>query len=320
MLSMRIEPYLDQAEDVFHENFRPTTWFENCIFLSQQPGADSYDYKYWMAARSMVADPKMAKRSVNSLLAEAYLSKKLGWKVEFLTGSLGVYPILELAEVAKKVAEAYGEKIWMNYGALSRSEMDVMRPFIKGIYGSVDTINPDVHRRVSKDKPMDDILRMFNDSHGFEKGISIGIGLGEKIEDIQLLYRFIENNKIDRITFYPVDPIDNSKFKGPDSTYYAMWIAQTRIRFPKLHINAGISVDRVAEVGLLLRAGANAISKFPAIDMFNSEQAKSIEEEAKSAGRKFSGTLTDVEKLDISTDDDYKDKLNRFIEVMRKSK
>ena len=69
-----VEPYLNQAEEVYNENFKPETWFESCIFLSEYPGTNDYDYNYWMAARELVADPKMAKRSVNSLLAEAYLA------------------------------------------------------------------------------------------------------------------------------------------------------------------------------------------------------------------------------------------------------
>lgn len=310
-----VEPYLRQAEEVYNENFKPETWFENCIFLSEYPGTSDYEYNYWMAAREMVADPKMAKRSINSLLAEAYLSKQLGWNIEFLTGSLGVYSILELAEVSKKIAEVYGEKVWLNYGALSRSQLEVIRSCVKGVYGSVDTINPDIHKRTSKEKPLEPIIRMFDDAREFEKAITIVIGLGEKIEDISLLHRFIESNKISKITFYPVD-----NDKGPDSSYYAKWISQTRIRFPKLHINAGTSIDRVAEVGLLLMAGANSISRFPAINLFNSEQARVIEEEAKNVGRKFLGTLTDVSKLNIKTDEIYKEKLDKYLEVMRKSK
>ncbi|MDP4012137.1 MAG: hypothetical protein Q8R00_00830 [Candidatus Nanoarchaeia archaeon] len=316
---MRIEPYLDQAEDAFNENFKKTTWFESCIFLTEHPAANNYDYRYMMAAREMVSDPKLAKKSINSMLAEAFLAKKLGWKVEFLTGSLGVYSHVELAEITKKIAEAYGEKINLNFGAFSRSQLDVLKPFVRCIYGSVDTVNMDVRKRISKDKPIGPILTMYDDAYGFEKGMTLTIGVGEKDDDATLLNRFIENNKIDRITFYPLDSGDN-KFQGPDSLYYAKWIAQTRITFPKLHINAGISPERAAEVGLLLRAGANSISKFPGIEMFNTEQARVIEEEAKNAGRKFLGTLTDVERLDISTEEPYSDKLNRFIEVMKRSK
>src|SRR3989344_6143318 len=310
-----VEPYLNQAEEVYNENFKPETWFESCIFLSEYPGTNDYDYNYWMAARELVADPKMAKRSVNSLLAEAYLAKLLGWKVEFLTGNIGVYSVSELADITKNIAEVYGEKMWVNYGAFSRSQLDVLKSCVKGIYGSIDTVNPDIHKRTSKDKPIEPIIRMFDDARDFEKAITIVVGLGEKIEDIALLHRFIENNKISKITFYPL-----SNDKGVDSFYYAKWVAQTRIRFPKLHINAGTALDRVAETGLLLRAGANAISRFPAINMFNSEQAHIIEEEAKNAGRKFLGTLTDVNQLNTKSDVVYKDKLDRYIEVMRKSK
>ena len=54
----------------------------------------------------------------------------------------------------------------------------------------------------------------------------------------------------------------------------------------------GIWTDRVERVEMLLKAGANSISKFPIMRKFGSKEAKEIEKQAKKAGREFEGTIT----------------------------
>ena len=56
------------------------------------------------------------------------------------------------------------------------------------------------------------------------------------------------------------------------------------------------------EIHSLLKAGADAITKFPSIKKFNSKFAKKIEAEAKKAKRKFEGTLTKLPKMDVDKD------------------
>ena len=59
-------------------------------------------------------------------------------------------------------------------------------------------------------------------------------------------------------------------------------------------------MDRIetGEIKFLLEAGADAVTKFPAIKLFNSEHAKKIEEQALQAGRTFVGTMTKVPSLE----------------------
>ena len=86
-------------------------------------------------------------------------------------------------------------------------------------------------------------------------------------------------------------------------------------------------MDRVA---YLLKAGANSISKFPAIREFGSPLAKEIEKQASLAGRKFQGTLTSLSDHDwdneinsLPFDDKLKQqirlKLEQYLKTMSKN-
>ena len=109
---------------------------------------------------------------------------------------------------------------------------------------------------------------------------------------------------------------------------YAWWIAKTRILFPKIEIMAGLTPKKAEDyAGLLLSAGANAITKFPAVKRFGTAQARTIEHAAKQAGRQFHGSLTkmpavnwqsEVESLPFEADlkKRISEKLAQYIEKM----
>ena len=95
-----------------------------------------------------------------------------------------------------------------------------------------------------------------------------------------------------------------------------------------MFIIAGSWVDRLEEFSQLLNAGADVMTKFPAIKLFGSERAKEIENQAKLANREFIGTLTklpeidwdnEVDKLDIDDElkDEVKIKLNQYLQKMK---
>ena len=171
---------------------------------------------------------------------------------------------------------------------------------------------------------------MFSYAEGFKKSMTIIIGLGEKREHLQKLFDFIEKYKLERITFYALRPIKGTPYtEGPSTEDYVWWIANTRIKFPKLQIIAGTAPNRVEEISLVLKAGANAITKFPATKLFNSSEAKIIEEQVKIAGREFISTLTKVPDIDwdrevekLTFDEEIKQKikitLSQYINAMRK--
>jgi len=248
--------------------------------------------------KDKIKDNKLARRSLNSVLAEIFLCKKMGWKLEFLSSGYNSFDIEELVNIAKNVKNIYGEKIWLNVGVLEKEKISKLKPYIKGICGAVETVNENIRKIVCPSKPLKPILDMFNYMDNLEKGITIVIGLGETEKDIDKLHNLIEKQQINQITFYALNPHKETIFnKGPDSFYYAKWIAKTRIRFPKLKIIAGTWVNRIREINLLLKAGANAITKFPIIKLFNSSYAKIIEEEIKKSNRILIGSFTEIPKV-----------------------
>ncbi|MBI2109676.1 radical SAM protein [Candidatus Woesearchaeota archaeon] len=294
---------IEQASEVYQKNFPMETAFKRAIFISWYCAVGDCDFCFMSTQKHKIADPKMAKRSLQSILAEAYLCKKLGWKIDFLSAGYGVYNTNELLEICKRVSEVYGEKVWLNVGVLGRGQMEELRPYVKGITGAIETVNRDLHKVVCPSKPIGPYLQMFNDAKGFEKSITIIIGLGETFDDLEELFNMIESNKISRINFYALNPVSGTRYsKGPSSEYYAKWIASTRIRFPQIEIVAGTWVDRVGEVSL--------------------EFAKVIEEEAKNAGRVFKGTLTNMSYVQDVKDalDEFKPKVLEYISTMTKKK
>ena len=124
--------------------------------------------------------------------------------------------------------------------------------------------------------------------------------LGETPEDLEYLFEFIRDLRIDRVTFYSLNPHEGTVFDDqpqPASLYYAGTVAATRIEFPHLEIITGTWIDNLANIGPLILSGANGITKFPLFRMFGTRYGKRVEEEVRWAGRKLRGTFTDTERL-----------------------
>lgn len=307
---------LEDANKIYLNNFDNKVWFERAIFLSWYCSLGDCKFCYMSTQKNRINNPKLAKRSLNSILAEVFLCKKLGWKVEFLSSGYG-FDIEELVNIVKNVNKIYKEKIWLNVGALDKEAILKLKPYIKGVYGAIETINEDLRKEVCPSKQIKPILDMFSYANNLKKGITIIIGLGETEKDIDKLHNFIEEHKIDQITFYALNPHKETIFnQGPNKFYYAKWIAKTRIRFPKLKIIAGTWVNRVEEISLLLKAGANAITKFPVIKLFNSSYAKVLEDEVIKSKRSLIGSFTKIPKIENKLNK----KVEEYIEVMEKSK
>jgi len=106
-------------------------------------------------------------------------------------------------------------------------------------------------------------------------------------------------------------------------------IKLARNEFPNLDIVAGPWVNRVGHIRQMLDSGANAITKFPAIKLFNTKHAKTIEEEIKSAGYELNGTFTKMPTIDfeeiknLSFDDNLKKevivKVKEYLAVMERN-
>ncbi|RJQ17184.1 radical SAM protein [Candidatus Woesearchaeota archaeon] len=291
---------LEKASAVYKENFSNHAWFGKCIFLSWYCTIGDCTFCYRSTIKENVT-PETARRSFPSILIEALFCKAFNWRLEFITGGYGILPFEETKKICKVISEIMGEKIWLNLGVLSKKQLEELKPYVKGIVASIETINPELHKKVCPSKPIAPYEHMFSYADGFEKSITFIVGLGETIADFELLQKFIEKHNINRITFYALKPVRGTEYEhttGPKSEYYAEWIARTRIAFPKLEIMAGITPRRAEDVEIILRAGANAVTKFSATKLFNSERAHLFEAKAKSAGREFLSSLTKMPDID----------------------
>lgn len=321
---------IKQANKIFLENFRPETCFERAVFFSWYCSIRDCKYCY-MSTQDV---EKTARRTIESLLAEVLICKNLGWDIGFISGGHKAYSTVQFRKILEKMSAVSGEKLWVNVGALNREEIEEFRPFIKGVIGAIEIINPELHNKICHSKPIDGMVEMFNHASGLQKGMTIILGLGERKKDFELLRNFIQKNGITKIHFYSLNPQKGTIYENQkpiSKEYHAWWIAKTRIEFPKINIQAGIWVDRVKNVSTLLLAGANSISKFPSIKQFDSSSARMIEKQASLAGRKFSGSLTKIPQIDwdeeisnLNIEKNLKKrierKLKKYLEVMRKSK
>jgi len=321
---------MEKANQIYQKNFPNTANFGRCVFLSWYCDIGTCNFCFRSTLKHRIKHAKSAQRSIPSILTDAIIGKNLGWNLEFLTGGYRIFPFEKMLEISKMVSEIYNQKIWINLGTLTNNELNQLSPYVEGICASIETINPELHKKICPDKPIEPYSDLLKRSKNFKKSITIIIGLGETKEDMPLLFDFIKKHQLDRITFYALKPVKGTPYKAsPDPEYYASWIAETRIKFPKLEIIAGLTPKKAQDYAqLLLQSGANTITKFPAIRKFNSEQSKEIEKQIKKAGRTFTTTLTklpevnwsnEIEKLNINKDlkQKTKIKLTQYLSKMR---
>jgi biotin synthase-like enzyme len=261
------------------------------------------------------------------------LAKNLGWRIEFLTGGYKVFPFDELVNITKIISEVYGEKLWLNLGAITKEELVQFQPYIKGVVASIETISPELHKQICPDKAIQPYEQMLQDAQdlNLKTSMTLVIGLGEKPEHFPLLEQFIKKHNLDRITFYALKPVPGTPYEqGPTTEDYCYWINQTRKAFPEIQIIAGTTARRTAEVSEVLKAGADAITKFPSTKKFNSEQAQELEQNVKDANCEFISTLTklpdinwdaEVTKLNLNEtlESETKTLLHSYIKKMSKN-
>jgi len=309
------------------------TCFERAIFISWYCSKRDCAFCYLSSRKHVNPDPQKDRRSLASIFAEAVLCKAYGWKVEFISGGCDTFSDSELLNIIKTIYEITEQKQWLNLGVLSKKQLALFKPYIEGVCGTVECITPKLRDKICPSKPLDEIEEMFNvcDELGIKKTITLIIGLGESLSDFSYLKKFIEKNKIDRITFYRLKGQKGTMFedtKGPDIDYYVEWVKKTRKAFPRLKIVVGSWLTHLDEIHELLRAGAESITKFPSIRKFNTKYARKIEDEARKAKRKFKGTLTKIRKVDVDQkikdiylDDKLRKKINDKVkEYLKKMK
>ncbi|MGM5482248.1 MAG: radical SAM protein [Nanobdellota archaeon] len=297
-----MDKVIQQADEIFKRNYFPKINFGRCIFLSWYCERATCKFCFRSTIKHKIKHASSAKRSIPSVLCDAVIGKCMGWPIEFLTGGYGIFSFEEILDITKKVSEIYGHKIWMNLGAMSKDELEALKPYVEGVCASIETPEKNRHDYLCPDKPIEPYEEMLKTAKemGFKTSITIVVGLEEKKEDIEILFDFIEKHKLDRITFYALKPVQGSPFKeSPDKEYYAWWVAKTRKRFPKLHIVAGLTPRNPDYTNLVVRAGANTLTKFPVLKKFNTEKTKLIEDMINQEGRELIGHLNTLPDIDF---------------------
>ncbi len=317
---------MKRAEEIYFAHFPTETHFERAVFFSWGCRIGDCAFCY-MSTQPKGKPPEEARRSTESILAEFILAKNLGWEIGFFSGGTNVIPQEEMIFLLKAIQEITGEKTWLNVGPLSHLNLEDYAPYLKGVVGSIETVNPGIHRKVCPSKPVRPYESMFAEAKklGLKRGMTIILGLGETEEDLPLLLDFIRKYGISKLHLYSLIPHPGTLFENsplPSQEYQAWWIAQLRINFSRLDIQCGIWEDRVERTSFLLKAGANSFSKFKALKLFGTKVASRLEEQAGLAGRKFEGTLTLLPDVDwekevskLSIDEGLKRKIKEKLKL-----
>lgn len=273
---------------------------ERAVFLSWWCDKGDCAFCYMSTQKEKIKDPKKARRNISNIYAEAEMCKRLDWNIEFLSGGYESFSTQEIKEIATTIKDITGEGVWLNTGITD--ELEEYGSEIKGITGAVEVANPEIHQRICPSKKLDDISNMLDVAGdlGFKKAITIILGLGETLDDVEYIIDYIKEHEIDRVIFYSLNPHKETIYANssqPSSLYYAQVVAQVRLAFPDIEIICGTWIDNLANIGILILSGANGITKFPLFKMFGTKYGKRVEEEVKWAGRELKGTFTDRNML-----------------------
>lgn len=273
---------------------------ERAIFLSWWCDKGDCKFCYMSTQKNKIKDPSKARRNINNIYAEAEMCRRLDWNIEFLSGGYESFTTQEIKDIATNIKNITGEGVWLNTGITD--ELGEYGSEIKGITGAVEVANPTLHNDICPSKKLDDISNMLDTAgdYGFKKAITVILGLGETLDDVQYLIDYIKDHKINRVIFYSLNPHKETAYADssqPASLYYAQVVAQIRLEFPEIEIICGTWIDNLANIGILILSGANGITKFPLFKMFGTKYGKRVEEEVKWAGRELKGTFTDKNQL-----------------------
>ena len=291
---------LKKANETTLKNHGKLITLERAVFLSWWCDKGDCAFCYMSTQKDKIKDPKKARRNINNIYAEAEMCKRLDWNIEFLSGGYESFTTQEIKDIATTIKEITGDGVWLNTGITD--ELNEYGHEIKGITGAVEVANPKIHENVCPSKKLEDISNMLDVAGdlGFKKAITIILGLGETLNDVEYIIDYIRDHKIDRIIFYSLNPHKETIYANssqPASLYYAQVVAQVRLAFPDIEIICGTWIDNLANIGILILSGANGITKFPLFKMFGTKYGKRVEEEVKWAGRELKGTFTDKTKL-----------------------
>ncbi|WP_409200377.1 radical SAM protein [Methanobrevibacter sp. DSM 116169] len=322
--SFEILKSIEKANKLTLKHHSNEITLERAIFLSWWCDKGDCKFCYMSTQKDRIKESSKAKRQVNNIYAEAEMCARLGWNIEFLSGGYESFTTLEIKDIAQNIKNITGKGVWLNTGITN--ELDQFGDEIIGITGALEVANPKLHDEICPSKPIDKISEMLSSAGdlGYKKAITIILGLGETLDDLDYLIDYIKLNKIDRIIFYSLNPHEGTEFENesqPASLYYSQVVSTIRLNFPKIEIICGTWIDNLANIGILILSGANGITKFPLFKMFASRYGKRVEQEVKWTGRSLKGTFTDIEKLgkeESEINNEYTDFIKRYIKKSKK--
>lgn len=299
---------------------------ERALFISWWCEKGDCAFCYMSTQKNKIKDPKTAKRNKNAILAEAEMCKRLGWNIEFLSGGYDSFTTEEIKKIAIETFKITEKPIWLNTG-ITKNLKDYGEEVL-GFTGAIETANPNLQKKICPSKSLSEISNMLDDAGdlGFKKAITIILGIGETIDDVEYLIDYIKKHDIDRVIFYSLNPHKGTIFENssqPASMYYAGVVAIIRINFPSIEIICGTWSDNLANIGILILSGATGITKFPLFKMFGTKYGKRVEEEVFWTGRKLKGTFTDFNRLNPPKshfNQEFDHFIKRYIDQSRKNK
>lgn len=291
---------IKKANEVTLKNHGDEVTLERAIFLSWWCDKGDCAFCYMSTQKDKIKDPKKARRNVSNIYAETEMCRRLGWNIEFLSGGYKSFTTSEIKEIASTIKNITGDGVWLNTGITD--ELSEYGSEITGITGAVEVANPEIHNNVCPSKSLEDIGHMLDTAGdlGFKKAITIILGLGETLDDVDYVIDYIKEHDIDRVIFYSLNPHKETIYADksqPASLYYAQVVSRIRLEFPEIEIICGTWIDNLANIGILILSGANGITKFPLFKMFATKYGVRVEEEVKWAGRRLKGTFSDKSRL-----------------------
>jgi len=195
------------------------TWFEKAIFLSWYCSKGDCTFCFMSTQKDKITNPRFARRTIASILTEIFIANKMGWKINFLSSGYHSHTLDEMELLLQNIRNIYTGELILNIGHLNEEKIRKFSPYIDGICGSLETINPEVHKKVCPSKRIEEIEDMFTIANKYpqlKRVITILLGLGETIDDFPLLKTFINKHRIDKVIFYRLKRHPGTSFEVCD--------------------------------------------------------------------------------------------------------
>ena len=301
--SDELQSLMQEAQDVFRAHHEPITFFERSVFINWTCGIA--DCKYCYLSTQPKSD-KHALRSPASILAEILVCKLMGWRVGYLTGGLRVESSDYLTGLLSDVEKVLGHKTWMNFGPYTHREVQAFKPYVNGMGSAIESFDEELHNYICPSKPLKALkkfLGYLKEEH-MGKLITIILGIGERMEDIEEVITQVKEYNIDTVQLCFLKPQAGTVFAqvpAPDPDYMCWWIAKLRVALPKLNIKVALVRERMNDTKRYLDAGANGFSRFMVFKDFNTKYAQEFVQGCTDAGRELEGHFTTLPELDIDS-------------------